>query len=604
MLEDNFIPTVQGVLQGYRNGDFTPRELVELLQSRAKQYIDRNIWIELAGPELLEQCFARLDSVAVDSLPLYGVPFAAKDNIDIVGFATTAGCPEYSFSPDKSAHLTAKLIEAGAIPMGKTNLDQFATGLVGTRSPHGACGNAFNPSYISGGSSSGSAVAVALGLASFSLGTDTAGSGRVPAMLNNLIGLKPSRGLLSMTGVVPACRSLDCPSIFAFNSNDAALVFNVAASADTLDAYSRANPFSNSLRNYGATPIPPVIGVPRQGQLKFFNDNHAEALYLKSIERWKSLGAQIIEIDFEPLLDAARLLYEGPWVAERYAALQELIESTPEVIHPVVRGIVEGARGKTAVDTFKAEYQMQEYRTYAKELFNQVDFMLTPTAPRHYLIEELLEDPVQLNSNMGYYTNFMNLLDLCGVAVPAGFLPDGLPFGFSLIAPAFDDIKLLTYAKQWQDSNSLPCGAMNMFGQKIEPPEPTAVSSASIDIVVCGAHLSDFPLNWQLTERGGSLRSSTNTAKKYKLFALAGGPPERPGMVRDENEGDAIAVEVWSIPSAELGGFLQNIPYPLALGKVELADNSWVYGFVCADAAISDAKDITSFKSWRAYQDS
>lgn len=586
MLNENFIPTISNIRQGYLNGDFTPRQLVSLLQLRAQKYTDRNIWISQINTELLECYLSHLESLPVDSLPLYGIPFAAKDNIDVQGFSTTAGCPEYAFDPVNSAHITAALISAGAIPLGKTNLDQFATGLVGTRSPHGPCANAFDPDYISGGSSSGSAVAVSLGLVSFSLGTDTAGSGRVPAMLNNLIGLKPSRGLFSMSGVVPACRSLDCPSIFAFTTEDAALVFETAAVADTNDAYSRPNPFSNSVRSFGATPPPPRIGVPLPEQREFYGEVDAEQLFESAIAKWQSLGAEIIEVDFTPLLDAARLLYEGPWVAERYAALEDLIETTPDVIHPVVRGIVESANGKSAVDTFKAEYQMQEYRTYANSLFKKVDLLLTPTAPRHYLIDDLLKDPVRLNSNMGHYTNFMNLLDLCGVAIPAGFLPTGLPFGISLVAPAFKDVAILNHASVWQDAMALPYGAMPAQELLTHRPTPTAANPTLIDVAVCGAHLNDFPLNWQLIDRGATLRQTTTTSDKYKLYLLADFEPKRPALIRSEEDGVAIELEVWSVPADELGGFLNNIPYPLGIGKVELSDGSWVSGFMCEGSEI------------------
>lgn len=602
MLDAHFIPSIQNVRQGYINGDFTPRELMDFLLQRTAQYTDRNIWISQIDNKVLERYLSNLDNQTPDSLPLYGVPFAAKDNIDVHGFATTAGCPEFSFEPTDNAHVTGKLIEAGAIPLGKTNLDQFATGLVGTRSPHGPCGNAFDPEYISGGSSSGSAVAVALGLVSFSLGTDTAGSGRVPAMLNNIVGLKPSRGLFSMTGVVPACRSLDCPSVFALNAEDAALVFSTAAVADNQDAYSRANPFSNSLRNYGTAVDSPTLGVPLPEQREFYGDTHAAKLFDQAIQQWQDLGATIVDTDFTPLLEAAKLLYEGPWVAERYAALQALIETTPDVIHPVVRGIVEGARGKTAVDAFSAEYRMQAYRAYARELFGQVDCLLTPTAPRHYRIEAVDNDPVRLNSNMGHYTNFMNLLDLCGVATPAGFLPDGMPFGVTLVAPAFKDIALLNHAAKWQDTLDLPAGAMKTKAPNTGAFTPSVTNPAHIDLAVCGAHLKAFPLNWQLTERGAILKQTTTTSNNYQLYLLPGDQPQRPGLVRNDTDGVAIEVEVWSVPTAELGSFLLNIPYPLGIGKVELADGSWTSGFICEGTAVADAQDISMHGSWRTFQ--
>jgi allophanate hydrolase len=481
-------------------------------------------------------------------------------------------------------------------------MDQFATGLVGTRSPEpwGPCRNAFDSELISGGSSSGSAVAVALGLATFSLGTDTAGSGRVPAMLNNLYGLKPSRGVFSMTGVVPACRTLDCPSVFALCADDAAAVYAVAAQMDPDDAYARANPFSNGKRFYGTPEKPATIGVPKAPQLEFFGDDSAKALFAQAIERWQSLGATVREVDFGPLLEAARLLYEGPWVAERYAAIESMLETKPEAVHSVVRGIIESARGKDAVAAFKAEYALQESRSYAEQLLSQVDFLLSPTAPRSYTVAELLNDPVQLNSNMGYYTNYMNLLDLCGLAVPAGFLDSGAGFGVTMIAPRFREMSLLSHATAWEQDLALPMGATQQRYHRKD--ELAAVETGQcVEVAVCGAHLSGMPLNWQLNERGATLVSETRTSDNYRFYALQGGPVKRPGLVRDEANGSSVLVEVWSIPALEFGSFVAAIPYPLGIGKLELADGRWVSGFVCEGIGIDGAEEITHLGSWREY---
>ena len=422
---------IQTLCTGYVRGDFEPADVVDSILEKAIGYADHNIWIHQLSRAEIQPYLDRLTKQSPDALPLYGIPFAIKDNIDLSNIATTAACAEFSYTPTRSAYLVEKLVAAGAIPVGKTNLDQFATGLVGTRSPEpwGPCRNSFNEDYISGGSSSGSSVAVALGLASFSLGTDTAGSGRVPAMLNNLYGLKPSRGLLSMSGIVPACRSLDCPSIFTLSAVDALAVFNVAASYDEDDCYARPNPYSNTFRNAGVHTGEIRIAIPKKENLEFFGDKNSPKIFLEATRRWEKMGAILVETDIQPLLDAAKLLYEGPWVAERYAAIENMMQEQPQAIHPVVRKIIAEAENKTAIEAFQYEYRMQAYRRKAQQLFSNIDFLLTPTAPTTYTIKEMLDDPIQLNANMGYYTNYMNLLDLCGIAVPAGELENGQQFG-------------------------------------------------------------------------------------------------------------------------------------------------------------------------------
>lgn len=605
MIPQDFVPNLDAVRQGYLDGDFTPRELVSYLIAKADLYPQKNIWIKRLSEEELEPYLLRLESSSAEELPLYGVPFAVKDNMDIEGIPTTAACPEFSYVAQESAFVVQKLVEAGAIPLGKTNMDQFATGLVGTRSPEpwGPCQNAFAAEVISGGSSSGSAVAVSMGLASFSLGTDTAGSGRVPAMLNNIYGLKPTRGLFGMSGVVPACRTLDCPSVFALCVEDAEKLFAVLACKDPKDPYARANPFSNSHRAFGQPAVAPVIGVPKPGQLEFFGEQSASELFQAALQEWQTLGATVVEVDFEPLLQAAKLLYEGPWVAERYAAIESMLEQQPHAIHEVVRGIIESAADKDAVAAFKAEYRLQEYRVFAEKLFEGVDFLLSPTAPRSYLITELLANPVELNSNMGYYTNYMNLLDLCGLAIPAGFMANGIPFGITMIAPRFREMSLLNHALDWERMKKLPMGATSRVHSTKKA--YNRVSNAQrIQVAVCGAHLSGMPLNWQLQEREATLLTETRTSNNYRFYALKGGPVKRPGLVRDEQDGRSILVEVWSIPESEFGSFVAAIPYPLGIGKLELEDGNWVSGFVCEGLAVKDAEDITALGSWRKYMDS
>ena len=595
--------TIEGLHQAYKDNTITPSEVIDYVIQRCSQYSDHNIWITQLTREQIQPYLDALTDLSPDTLPLYGVPFAIKDNIDLKGIPTTAACPAYTYTPDNSAFVIQQLINAGAIPIGKTNMDQFATGLVGTRSPEpwGPCKNAFNKEYISGGSSSGSAVAVALGLVSFSLGTDTAGSGRVPAAFNNIIGVKPSKGLLSTQGVVPACRSLDCVSIFALTTNDANTVLDVAATYDVDDDYARPSPFDNNQRHYGVPDRPMVIGVPKHSQLSFFDNTSAEQLFLDSIHALKKLGFTIQEIDFSPFLDAARLLYEGPWVAERYVAIENMISDRKEELLPEIATIIGGGKDKYATDYFKAEYQLQRCRRLANKILDDIDCIVTPTAGTIYTIEQIQSDPINLNSNLGYYTNFMNLLDCASVATPAGFLDNNLPFGITFVGPAMNDRKLLSISNLWQQQLNLKLGALDRVRSSSKSPQ--ASFTDHIPVVVCGAHLSGLPLNWQLSERGAQLIAKTKTAAKYRMYALPGGPPHRPGLIRDENDGSAIEVEVWGVPQDQFGSFVANIPAPLGIGKVEILDGRWLTGFICEAYAIQNATEITQLGSWRRYLD-
>ena len=593
--------TISALRAAYLSGTLAPRAVVADIQRRCDRSETHNIWITRLTAAQLQPYLERLDHHAPDDLPLYGIPFAIKDNIDLAGVSTTAGCAAFAYTPERSAFVVQRLIDAGAIPIGKTNMDQFATGLVGTRSPEpwGACRNAFNPAYIAGGSSSGSAVSVALGLVSFSLGTDTAGSGRVPAAFNNIIGLKPSRGLLSMEGVVRACRSLDCVSIFALTTNDADAVFEQVAVFDPADDYARRNPFANNRRHYGLPTGTFRFGVPQSAQLNFFGNTAAQMLYQTSVEQLLALGGEKIEIDFTPFLDAARLLYEGPWVAERFVAIEDIIAHQPDALLPVIRSIIGGARDKTAIDSFKAEYRMQHYRRQVQRVLNGVDFMVTPTAGTIYTIAEVQAEPIKLNSNLGYYTNYLNLLDCAAVAVPAGYLDNGLPWGLSFVAPAMQDRKLLSYAHRWQQALGLSLGAMQTLAD-ISVAHPL-LHADKIPLVVCGAHLTGLPLNWQLIERGAELVQRTTTSAHYRLYRLPGGPPHRPGLVRDPDQGARIEVEVWAVPTKEFGSFVAAISAPLAIGKVELDDGRWVSGFVCEPYAVETAQEIIGLGGWKDY---
>lgn len=534
------------------------------------------------------------------SLPLYGIPFAIKDNIDLAGAPTTAGCTEFAYHPQHHATVVQRLIDAGAIPIGKTNLDQFATGLNGTRSPYGECRNAYDPDYISGGSSAGSAVAVALGQVSFSLGTDTAGSGRVPAAFNNLVGVKPTRGWLSTRGVVPACRSLDCVSIFALNTADATSVLSVAAGLDEQDAYSR--PMLTHGFDFGRAKSF-HFGVPRAEQLQFFGNQQAAELFKLSCDALRAIGGQSVEIDFSPFMQSARLLYEGPWVAERYAAIREFFDARSESIHPVVREIIAGAKKFSAADAYSGMYQLEALRKEANLVWDKIDCLVTPTAGTIYRIEEMLADPIRLNANLGYYTNFLNLLDCAAVAVPAGFQDNGLPFGITLVAPAHQDVPLLHLADRFLNGANTSAHEVGWDSSRHVGLKSDLQLPGRIRVAVCGAHLEGLPLNHQLTDRGAHLVTRTTSSADYKLYALPGGPPHRPGMVRvpaGEN-GALIEVEVWEMAAREFGSFVAGIPAPLGIGTITLANGEPVQGFICEQYAVQDALDITLFGGWRAY---
>jgi allophanate hydrolase len=595
MIDTNQSLDIAALRSGYISGRFTPREVVELVLTRIAEQPDRHAWIDVLPRERLLAYADALSTQKPKHLPLYGVPIAIKDNIDLAGTPTTAACPDFAYTPEQSAYAVQRLIDAGAIPIGKTNLDQFATGLVGTRSPYGAGENAFNSEYISGGSSSGSAIAVAVGQVSFALGTDTAGSGRVPAAFNNLVGVKPTRGLVSTRGVVPACRSLDCVSVFTLCAADARAVLDVLAHYDAQEPFTRRKPacVESQLPTQGMR-----CGVPRADQLEFFGDAEYARLFATSVNQMRELGADVREIDFSPFLAAARLLYEGPWVAERYLAIREVMEQKPQSVFPVTREIIAGGNRPSALDAFTASYRLAELKRASEAVWSQVDVILTPTAGTIYRIDEVNSDPVCLNSRLGYYTNCMNLLDLCAVAVPAGFRDDGLPFGITLCAPAFQDNALLEIANSWQQARACSMGATGVALPEYEWPQQHA--GKYVQVAVCGAHMSGLPLNHQLTERGGQLLARTRTAPGYRLYALPGGTPQRPGLVR-ATRGARIEVEVWDVPLETFGSFVAAIPSPLGIGKLELEDGRWVCGFLCEEHAIHAATDVTELGGWRAY---
>ncbi|MDP3072201.1 MAG: allophanate hydrolase [Opitutaceae bacterium] len=583
----------------YATGTLTPSALVEEILRRIDAHGDPAIFIHILSRDALLAHAARLEKLPPDSLPLYGAPFAIKDNIDLAGAPTTAACPEFSYTPSVSAPVVQRLLEAGAIPLGKANLDQFATGLVGVRSPYGVPRNPFCADVIPGGSSSGSAVAVAAGLCSFSLGTDTAGSGRIPAGLNNLVGLKPTKGALSTRGVVPACRSLDCVSIFALTCADAAELQRVAEAFDPADAFSRQRP--------ALAPLPSTlrIGVPAARDLEFFGDIEAGQLFSASVSRLTALGATVVEIDFAPFRETAALLYQGPWVAERWAALRAFHAQHADAFFPVTRTIVEGANALSAADTFEGFYKVAALARRAAAEWEKMDALLLPTAPRPYTFADLAAEPLLHNTHLGTYTNFVNLLDLSAIAVPAGFRRDGVPWGVTFVAPAWRDPDLLTLAARWHTQVGGTLGATSTpLPLSLVPPLSVSPSPANIRLAVVGAHLSGLPLNHQLTDRHARLVWSGTTAPAYRLYALPNTTPPKPGLVRVADTGAAIAVEVWELSIAAFGSFVAAVPPPLCIGSLALANGDTVKGFLCEPAALDGATDITAHGGWRTYLES
>lgn len=564
--------------KAYARGEFTAQQIAAEALRRARSG-PGGIWISLTDEKTLQRHLDRLADLDPAQTPLYGLPFAIKDNIDLHGLPTTAACPAFSYEPAQSAFVVQRLIDAGAIPIGKTNLDQFATGLSGLRSPYGICHNAFDTRYAAGGSSSGSAVAVALEQVSFALGTDTAGSGRVPAAFNNIVGWKPGRGLLSTAGVVPACRSLDCVSIFALSAVEADAVFAVAARFDPADAFARAL-VSRSIVGRRR------IGAPLARDLHF-EDPAAGELFEKALFVLQSAGYAIERFDPAPFYAAAALLYDGPWLAERFAAVGDFIEKNPQAVLPITREIIGRGAGGDRRSVFEGNYRLAALRREADSVLERFDFLVFPTTSLTPTIEWLQHSPIEHNAELGRYTNFVNLLDLCAIALPAGLLPQGVPWGITLIAPAMAEAELLHAAREYEVRLDFAPGAR---------PSPTA-----LPILVCGAHMGGLPLNRLLTERGARFLEAVQTAPCYRLFALPGGDVQRPGLLRVASEGRSIAAELWALPASRWGEFIAEIPAPLGIGRVTLNDGRKVSGFLCEAEATAGASDISELGGWRQY---
>jgi allophanate hydrolase len=606
-----FCTTLADWREGYHNGSL---RLSRLLETVAADVDDAGMndpaWITRLDERRLD---AQLRDLAAwleasggdtDRFPLYGIPFAVKDNIDVGGWPTTAGCPGFSYIAREDATVVHRLRQAGAIVIGKTNLDQFATGLAGVRSPYGVVPNTFRAEYICGGSSSGSSSVVARGIVPFALGTDTAGSGRVPAGLNNIVGLKPTRGWLPVTGVVPACRTLDCVSILALTVEDAELVANIAGGFDTADAYSRLP----SGTAPAALPDRPRLGVPQKPE--FFGDGEAAAVYERALAMARSLGAELVRIDFSPFLELSALLYEGPWVAERFVTLEPLLRRDPGSVHPTVRAVVEKAADFSAADSFRAEYRRARLTRLIDKAMEDLDCLLVPTAPTAFTIDEVVADPIALNAKLGIYSSFANFADMCALALPAGIRADGLPAGITLLARAWHDRALAGFGLRWQCCLSETTihathATLGATGRRYIAPRNSSRAPApnTIRLAVVGAHLKGMPLNHQLTSRGAAFVEATETADEYRLFALADSLPPKPGLVRVAagERGASIQLELWDVPTALFGAFTAEVPPPLGIGNVILRDGRIVKGFICEQYGLTDAREVTSFGGWRAY---
>ena len=595
--------TIRELLHLYQSGKITPQKHIHALLDSIYYKLSEAkdpAWICVANAMQISAQFEHIESLAkekgIAGLPLYGIPFAIKDNIDALGWKTTAACPDFAFEPKKNATVVQKLLDAGAILIGKTNLDQFATGLVGTRSPYGTVPNTFDPTYVSGGSSSGSASVVARGLVCFSLGTDTAGSGRIPAAFNNIVGTKPTPGLVSTEGVFPACKSIDCVSIMTLTAADADIVLD-AMKSTSVDRATEAqfHPIPKSISSF-TKPI--RLGIPIF--CEFLDNGQYQVAFDKAIEYAKDLHIELVPVNIDPFLKAGKLLYDGPWVSERFAVTEDFLKSNPDSFDPSVKQIIQSGASYSAAQGFRAIYQLKELEIEAKITWAKCDVIIVPSAPNHPTMVDLKNHPISKNSELGMYTNYVNLMRLCAVAVPAGFTEQGMPFGVTMIAQEGFDHALLKLAAQWQILFDLPLGKSDSKGSSREL---TIGGNAkdSIEIAVVGAHLQGMPLHSQLTDRHAHFVKSCKSAQSYRLFALPNTAPPKPGLVKANNNGAAIELEVYAMPRSEVGSFLELIPAPLGLGNIELDDGTWVKGFICEPYAIEGAKDISHLGGWKAY---
>ncbi len=573
-----------------------PQAVVREVYRRIETANDRGIFILLRPLEDVLIDAERLTEQVPSQHGLWGIPFCVKDNIDVGGLETTAACPAYAYQAETDAVAVARLRAAGALMIGKTNLDQFATGLVGVRTPYPVPKNAVDPDLVPGGSSSGSAVSVARGIVSFSLGTDTAGSGRVPAALNNIVGLKPTLGAISARGVVPACRTLDTISVFALNVSDAYEAARIMAQFDDRDAYSR------DVRFPALAPVSPRprVGIPDCAHLNAIADPLQRAMFDQAISYLKRLDATFVQVDMAPLFEVAHLLYAGSWIAERHSVIAELLTAQPDAIHPTTRAIIEVAEQFSATDSFRNQYRLAELKAQLRPILEPLDLLAVPSIPRFVRTIETDEDPIGPNSELGTYTNFANLLDLCAIAVPVSARSDGLPGGITLLARAGRDAEIAAVAEWLHGQSEVAAGATDWA---VKPAKLLAASGPrddEIELAVVGAHMSGLPLNGDIRRLGGRFLRETKTAPTYRLYALPDGPPARPGLVRCA-QGQEIAVETWALPKANLGEFISSVPAPLGIGTLSLETGENVKGFICEAAGTDGAIDVTEFGGWRAY---
>jgi allophanate hydrolase len=599
--------TFESLRAAYRAGTCTPHDVIDEVLARIERDRDRihHVWLHVVGGAELHAAVDRATAreKAGHPSPLFGIPFAVKDNIDVAGVPTTVACPDLAYVPSTSAPVVQRLVEAGAIFVGKVNLDQLATGLVGARSPYGTPTNPFDARMIPGGSSSGSAVAVAVGHVSFSLGSDTAGSGRVPASFNNVVGLKPTRGALSTRGLVPACRSFDCVTVFALTVDDACGVAAVAKQWDELDPFSRSDAQAIDFQARSAR-AKWRIGVPPREQLVFLDDAYARAMFHDAMERFREMGCTLVEVDLRPFLAAGLMLYGEGFVAERLVAGGDLLERKPEALVPVVRDILSDAKRISSREVFESSYRLRGLRQSVEGTWRAVDALLLPTTPTIYRVDEIAANPRVLNSNLGVYTTFGNLMDLAAIAVPSGIRADGLPSGVQLIGPRGSDATLAAAACAYHQTVG---GTLGATGHPLPAADtgpgraPSAPAPLRHQVVVVGAHLTGQPLNRQLVERGGALLRACSTAPRYRLYALPGTVPPKPGLVRVREGGYAIEVEVWSLDTKSFGAFVGAIPRPLCVGSIELDDGTFAQGFLCESDVLADAIDISHHGGWRSY---
>ncbi len=567
----------------YGSGALTPLDVVDAVLDLIEARGDDAVWIHRVDRDAVRAAALELaDRPAAGDLPLYGLPFAVKDNIAVASVPTTAGCPAFGVVAQQHAAVVERLLDAGALLVGTTNLDQFATGLSGARSPYGTPVCPDDPTRVSGGSSSGSAVAVAAGLVTFAIGTDTAGSGRVPASFTGTVGLKPTPGRVSTRGLVPACASLDCPSVFALDVADAAAVLAVLDGFDPEDPWSRRLlPTSATITSRSLAGV--RVGVPGPGELAF-EDDDAAAAWQVALATLDAASAVAVPVDTAPFTAAGDLLYSGPWVAERWAGVGDFVSAHPDEVHPVVAEVLRGGAAVSGADAFRGQHALAALRRQSETVWDAVDVLLLPTTPCHPTVAAMGADPIGLNSVLGRWTTFANLLDLAVVAVPSVRTAAGLPVGVQLIGPTGSEDRLLGIAASWERAR-----------QREEPDQDRAL------LTVVGAHLSGQPLNALLTALGGSLHATTPTAAVYRFLALAGGPPHRPGLVRAESGGVSVEAETWSLPRGALGDVLVTVAPPLAIGTVDLADGTSTLGFVCEPAGAAGAVDISEAGGWRAH---